>query len=850
MRLARKSLLIAFCSVGVMIAGCSDSKPDNQAKTTDQSVVAFSPGKPLSASFSDPRVEGMKGVAENDQLRLFADDQSGTIAVLNKKTGAIWYSNPPGRESDSLASGINKDLLSSQMRIDFYNNLGQLSSINSYTESVAYKQIQMEPIPNGVRAVYQFGKAQKSFEDMPQMLTKARFDELTSKLDKTAQRAMKIAYKEDSEKKDILVRNDSALQGIQLDKALKAFEAIGYTEEDLKKDAAALNLDQTKSEPRIFQASIEYTLDADSLIAKIPVSSIHYPKEYPVNMVTMLSFFGAEGPDAEGALFVPDGSGSLIRFNNGKTRYPSYQQLVYGADQTIDRTEDAAREQDVRLPVFGILRKDEAFLGIIEEGAAEATINADVAGRLNGYNYVYPSFNVINKDEVTLFANEQQRSLPKFQENPMKTDYAVRYAFLSGEDASYQGMAKYYQQYLQQKNGLPKQSVDAKEDVPFYLQLVGSIDKKKHLLGIPYNTLESLTTFEQAESIVAQAQQRDIRNLKVKFAGWFNGGLDHEVPDHVSVDKAVGGSKGLEKFTAFAQEKGISFFPDVALLVANSGASFDENDDAARTLRDDPAMLFPINLATNRRDRMKPPSYVVSPRLVGDYVDTVLKSLKNYNSGGISLRDMTESLNSDYRKNQQIDRVQSQGISTQSLSKMRDDHLSIMGNGGNAYALPYLTDITNAPMSNSKFKIEDESIPFYQMVLHGYIDYTGTPYNLSTYNDVQQYVLKCLEYGAGVYFEWIYEPNYKVKDTDFDSLYAVNYELWIDQAAEIYKEVNGVLGDVQNQRIVSHEKLGEGVFKTVYENGKYVIVNYNRSEVQLDGKKIEAESYVTGGEQS
>lgn len=850
MRLASKALLIACCAVLVLVAGCSDSASDNTTQESGSAVTAFTPGKALSASFTDARVANMRGVAENDRLRLFVDEASGAVAVLNKNTGAIWYSNPPERESDSLASGVNKDLLSSQIKMDFYNNLGQISSINTYTDSVVHKQIKFEPIPNGVRASYQFGSAVKTFEDMPPMLSKARFKELSSKLSKTEQRALNISYKEDAEK-SVYVRNDTALQGIQLERALKALETAGYTEEDLMKDAAELNMDLTKPEPRIFQASIEYTLNDDSLVAKIPVSSIYYPEEYPVNMVSMLSFFGAGGSDAEGSIFVPDGSGALIRFNNGKTKYPAYQQLVYGSDLTVDRTEDASREQEVRLPVFGMVREGEAFLGIIEEGAAVATINADVAGRLNGYNNVYPSFYVINKDEVTLFANEQQRSLPKFQEHPMKSDYTVRYAFLSGEEASITGMAKYYQQYLLKKNGLPQPETKPEmKDVPFYLQLVGSISKEKHFAGIPYNALESLTTFDQAQSIVTQAQQRDIRNLKVKFAGWFNEGLDHEVPDHVSVDKAVGGSKGFKEFASFAQEKGVSFFPDVAFLVANSGESFDEADDASRTLRDEPAMLFPINLALNRRDRSKPPSYVVSPRLIGSYVDTVLESLRDYKASGISLRDMTDSLNSDYRENKQINRVESQGISTQALDKLFGDKLKIMGNGGNAFALPYLTDITDAPMSYSRFKLEDEEVPFYQMVIHGYIDYTGAPLNLSTYNDVRQYVLKCLEYGAGVYFEWIYEPNYKVNDTDNDRLYAVNYELWIDQAAEIYKEVNGVLGSVQGQRMISHEKLGEGVFKTVYENGTYVIVNYKRSQAQVDGMTIEAESYVTGGGQS
>lgn len=93
-------------------------------------------------------------------------------------------------------------------------------------------------------------------------------------------------------------------------------------------------------------------------------------------------------------------------------------------------------------------------------------------------------------------------------------------------------------------------------------------------------------------------------------------------------------------------------------------------------------------------------------------------------------------------------------------------------------------------------------------------------------------------------------PNYKVKDTEFSNLYAVNYEQWLEQAASIYAEVNGVLGKVHNERIVAHEKLAEGLFKTVYESGTYVIVNYNATNAIVNGMTIEAEGYVTGGEQS
>ncbi|WP_019636925.1 DUF5696 domain-containing protein [Paenibacillus fonticola] len=850
MRTARfKQLLLLKLAALLLISGCSGYNSVGQEDEGVQLETAFAEGKALNASFMDFRLTGMKGVAENELLRLFIDEASGEIAVLHKPTGDIWYSNPPDREADSIAAGVNKDLLSAQLKLDYYNSFGQLNSINTFSDSVAHRQMNIEAIPNGLRVTYQFGTAQKSAADLPLMLSKSRIEELASKLDKTGQRALTIAYTFDDEK-SAYVRNDNALNGLQLDRAFKAFEDAGYTEEQLQQDMEELQFTQEKPVARIFRAAIEYMLDADSLVVKVPVSSIQYPKAYPVGNISVISFFGAGGSKEEGSIFVPDGSGALIHYNNGKIKYPPYQQSVYGADMAMEVVENAVKEQTVRLPVFGMIREGSAFLGIIEEGAAEAVINADVSGRLNSYNYVYPTFTVLNKGQVTLQANGQERTLPKFQEKPMQSDFTIRYAFLHGNEASYQGMARYYQQYLERSGGLPeRRKENTPASMPFYLQLVGGISKRKHFAGIPYTTVESLTTLEHARSLIQDMEERDIANIKLKYTGWFNGGMDHQVPAHVKVDSAVGGSKEFGDFIMFTKEQGISFYPDVAFLTAHSGKGFDEADEASRTLQGVPARFYPLDMALNRRDRNKTPSYAVSPRLIDRYSATMLEELQSYGADGISLRDLADQLNSDFRKNRQIDRTESEELSVQALSGIRNGALQILADGGNAYALPYVSDITNAPLFSSQFKLEDEEIPFYQMVIRGYIDYTGAPYNLSTYTNVQRYLLKCLEYGAGVYFEWIYEPNYKVKDTEHNNLYSVNYDLWMDQAAEIYYTVNHVLRGVQNERIIGHEKLAEGVFKTVYENGTFVIVNYNRTQVTIDGKTIKAESYMIGGEQ-
>jgi len=820
------------------------------SKTDDIENIQIDGESVLTAAFTNPQLQDMKGIAKNDYLQLYINDQTAEIAVLDIKSGEIWRSNPEDRDSDPIASGEKKEMLNSQIVLKYGNEFGQYNYTNSYKDSISYKQVYYKLIPDGVRVTYRFGSMEKTLEDLPKMMSKERFEEkILSKIeDETLLRTLRVAYREDKEQ-GVYIRNDG-LTGVQLNRTIQAFELAGYTEEDLAYDLAENNLAQEKPDRRIFFVTIEYKLDGDSLVVRVPVDEIRYLETYPIHELSVLSYFGAGGANEEGAIFVPDGSGALIYFNNGKTKYPSYSQEVYGEDLTVFNADYFLKSEKARIPVFGIIKENGAFLGIIEEGAPVAIINADISGRMNSYNYVYPAFYVVNMDTVVLQGEDQKRTFPIYQKKPIKTDYVIRYVFLNGDNASYEGMADYYRQYLV-KNGILKENKGKEvlsSDIPFYLNLIGSISTRKHFIGIPYKALEPLTTFEQAKIILSELEQRDINNIKLKYSGWFNGGEYHTVPKSVSVDRVIGGRKGLSDFLKYINEKNISFYPDVALLRVYNSSGFNEIRETSRRLTALPAVVYPPDLALNLRDKNRSPSYVLSPRYVEKYVNKFLTGIRKLNIGAVSLRDLADELNSDYRKNKQIDRSESEKISVQALDSIYQSGLSIMVKGGNAYSWPYATDITDISYGNSKFKIEDEAIPFYQMVIRGFIEYTGKPYNLTTYTNYREYLLQCLEYGASPYFAWSYEPTSKVKDTDFDYLYSIYYKEWIDTAEQIYHELNAVLKLVKGQRIKSHRKIEEGVFKTVYENGIYVIVNYNSVPVYVDGVRIEAENYYVGGD--
>ncbi|GAB2545515.1 DUF5696 domain-containing protein [Gracilibacillus alcaliphilus] len=837
--------LFTFFLVAVILAGCSESAVTNEGQSPDAADIEVIQKEHLQSVFEDSRLAGFKGITENEHLQLFIDDQTGNVAVLNKASDEIWYSNPPSRDQDTIASGVNKDLLSSQLQIQFFNNFGQESSINTYSDSIAHEQYNVEPIQDGIRVIYQFGQAQRSAADLPLMLSQARFEELSGKLDSTGQRALIIAYTENSET-GIYERNDGALNGLQLESALNAFDEAGYTEEDLQQDMEELNFTQEEAGSRIFIAAIEYTLDNDTLVVRIPREDIQFSEHFPVNRISLMKFFGAGDMEEQGSLFVPDGSGALIFFNNGKTRHPSYQQDMYGSDLAMVTNTDNRAKETARLPVFGVIKENEAMLAIIEEGASVSTIGADISGRLNSYNYVYPTFTVVNKDEVTIQANQQERTIPRFQEEMMNTDYTVRYAFLSGKEANYSGMARYYQKYLLENNALNDQ-ISQHQDSPFVLQLFGSFTKQKHFAGVPYQALEALTTFTEAEEIIGKMKDKEIDNIHLNYSGWFNKGIDHKLSKNIKVDQIIGGANGFQDFLAFSKEQGVEVFPEISMLNIHNDAGLNVKKEVSRTLTSIPAAVYPFNKALNTKDRTADPAYVLSPRYVETYIKDMLGEFTSYETTGIALRDMADLLSSDFRKNNQIDRTESQASSMEALQLIQQENLNIMVNGGNAYSFPYVTDIVNAPMSNSGYKLQDESIPFYQMAVRGFLSYSGEPYNTSTILNEQEFILKTLEYGANVHFQWIYEANEIVKDTNFNHLYAVNYERWLDEAAYIYHEVNDVLKQVVNEPIVNHQMIETGVYKTEYGNGVSVMVNYNAEPVIVDGLEIAAKGYVTGG---
>ena len=165
-----------------------------------------------------------------------------------------------------------------------------------------------------------------------------------------------------------------------------------------------------------------------------------------------------------------------------------------------------------------------------------------------------------------------------------------------------------------------------------------------------------------------------------------------------------------------------------------------------------------------------------------------------------------------------------------------------MTDNANIYALPYESVVVNAPLTSNNFNVVDESIPFYTMVLHGLVEYTGAPLNYS--QDIQTDILKLAETGAEPYFSLMYADGSSVKDTDYSFLYSNNANLWLGKASELYKKLDACLGAVQGKQIISHEQIAANVYRIRYEGDYTIYVNYNPNPVNVDHLTVSGDNFI------
>lgn len=236
------------------------------------------------------------------------------------------------------------------------------------------------------------------------------------------------------------------------------------------------------------------------------------------------------------------------------------------------------------------------------------------------------------------------------------------------------------------------------------------------------------------------------------------------------------------------------------------------------------------------------PYYLLKPEIILQNVENLSKAADTYGGAGISLRDIGYELSADYNQKQLVTRENMKKEQVALLNGIKASGQKIMTNMGNDYTLGVTDFITNMDLNGSGYTILDAAVPFYQIAIHGYVNYAGEALNLTA--DCEEELLKSAEYGAGLYFSLMDADATELQNTKYTQYFGANYEASKDELFAIYTRYQKELGSVFHQRIVDHAILDSGITLTVYEDGTKVYVNYNYDNVTMDGIEIPARDYL------
>lgn len=802
----------------------------------------------------NPNVDGYMLALENDTLKLYANAEMGNIAVYDKRTGKTTYSNPTDADSDVVANPVNKEYLKSQLIVTYYDTKGKSADISSYKMSALLRQIELKSIPGGIRFVYTLGDSTPKAGIIPIYIQEERLDEVLSAVeDERTRGLLKRRWEAEGSVQGAMKLVESIINTPAQQKSLaNQLELIGYTHEDRQRDEADSGVEG--AEYLAFVVPVEYRLDHDSLIASIPTGHITEMGGGSIGSIKLLPFFGAGGVDEDGYMVVPNGSGSIIHFNNGRLSAEDYKQYVYNQDPLLAEYATLDKAKPARLPIFGIWKEEQEGHGVlvrIENGAPLAQITASVAGKLNTYNYVNASFMLRNAMSVDMFGGVgSTTSIPVVEKPKADLELTVRYTLLTDEYAGYTGMARYERKRLISEGVLTAKTDGG--DIPFFVDVVGSVNGRKFFFNIAYQGQITMTTYEQAAEISQKLTELGVTNQIMNYQGWFNRGYYHDTADKIIPVSGLGNVATLATLAETLESRGGKLYSDTLFQkVPFSSKRYNYTYETSRYYGGGMIAAFgkvnPLNYYNTASFGYVELLYdQLSPKFLGRYVDSFIEAFEKYDFTGISLRDLGDSLASDRKRTEVIDRVQAEEITKTNLSKLASTY-PLLVQGGNFYSFAYADEFIGVPLSHNDYYIVDEEIPFYEMILSGCADYAGEAINQNAVYDAKDTALRLIEFGAAPRFTFVWNDASNMKYTALNNMYGATFFHWVDTAASIYADVNAVLSKVRGKGVVNHETLADGVKRITYEGGTIVIVNYNDYAYESDGIRVGAKSYAIEG---
>ena len=806
---------------------------------------------------------------ENDTLAFALDPETTHFTITDKRTGKVWSSTHEDVAKDAATMLNEKERLQSVLTLDYKNNTGKQTTFNTYARSVTNKLYALDKTESEIHVTYTIGDIARTYM-YPDAISADRLQPFLDQLAKKDQRTITDAYKKYDPakygKKDDVATLEATYPDLKDGKVVyvlrktkadtkenaatkieKAFSAAGYTADDLTLDESRIvreGVVEGATDKPIFNVTVVYRLEGDDLVVEVPLDKLSYNPDYPITTLDILPAFGAAGKAETGYILVPEGTGAIINYNNGKVTQNAYYANMYGWDWASIRKEIVSETRMI-FPVFGMATGGSSFLCIIEDGVSWAGINADVAGR-NGYgsfNSANAEYAIVHGDSYDV-SERTNNTVYMFEQQLPEGKLSQRYRFVASED--YMDMASAYREYLLAKH--PELNREVSSEAHTVIEMVGAIDKVQQVFGIPTNVPIPMTDYKQAKALLEKLISEKLPNLSVRYTGWMNGGMTSTILNKVRLMKEMGKESDLKAFIQAAKDAGIPLYLDgLTSFAYQSGIQegFIAMRDAAQFTTREEVELYEYSTIWYGQEESLDTYYLLKPALAMKAVDLLAEAAEKYGAAGVAFRDLGNILSADYNAKDLVTREEVRHQQMDALHALKADGLTVMTRSGNDYSAVLSDIVTDIDFDGLQYRIFDEMVPFYTAALHGSVVYTGPAINLA--DDREELLLRSAESGASLQYTLMAENVEELQDSWFSEYYGADVSIIYDDMIAAIKAYNEALSGTFNQEMVDHDRIGS-VTMTEYANGVKVYVNFGYTDAEVDGMTIPARSYLTAKE--
>ncbi len=591
-----------------------------------------------------------------------------------------------------------------------------------------------------------------------------------------------------------------------------------------------------------FMVPVNFILKDDYVSVSVDPTRIQESK-YLITDISLAPFWCSTPNDsADSYLFVPSGSGALTSVASASQQGATYSEQVYGEDLAMEKFYDASNKKAVSLPVYGVKNGDVGSFAVIESGAETAWIEAVVGSTSYTHTTVYSKFQLRGYTEHMARIMTSEKKSYIFTDEMITSNISVRFYPLADGNASYNGMADIYRDYLVNECGLTK----TKEEKTLNLNFYGGSLITKSFLGIPYNTVYPTTTISQVSDIVSEISEAVDDDFSVNLTGFGSTGVDiGKIAGGYKISDKLGSVSDLKKLSAFCGENSLDLYMDFDIVNYNtSGNGFSTFTDAIMTSGNQKKPSYIINKETAAP--IESTLYrQLTPYAFDEAVTKLIKKTAKWNLTGVSLASLSCNTYSDYADDSSTDYYAKSNFgatAAKAISKIKDNGSKFMATEANLYAALLADVIVDTPTYSSQENIFVEDVPFYSMVFKGYVPMVTE--SLTTTNNVSRTFLSAVEGGIGLNYSLINQWDNSLIDAYQPYFYSTLYSSVKDDIIANSEHLSDYYSKIKGATITSNSIIASGVHCTVFDNGTTVYVNYNNTAAETPAGAVDALDFV------